>query len=123
MYRNSVQVPGRHEFHSIPAVSVYLFFFLFSVSLYRRAVPPLTPQSLRLITRRPSFFCPAAWIVAAALGVQMGSRFLLGYFLCFFLGMFYGFLGLDCREPVRVSQRGLIWVFSGYVLWFSGPGL
>ena len=37
-----------------------------------------------------------------------------GYVWWFFLGIFYGFLGLDGREPVRVSQRGLIWVFSGY---------
>ena len=45
----------------------------------------------------------------------------LGYVLWFFFCVFfYGFLGLDCREPVKVSQGSLIWVVF---LWFSGPGL
>ena len=37
------------------------------------------------------------------LGHPTGSRFFGVFFMAFF-GIFYGFLGLDCKEPVRVSQ-------------------
>ena len=47
------------------------------------------------------------------------------FFVCFIVCCvsFCGFLGLDCREPVTVTRRGLILVFGWYCLWFSWPGL
>ena len=47
-------------------------------------------------------------------------------FWCVFYGSFWVFLwfpGMDCREPVRVSQRGLIWVFLAVFYGFLGENL
>ena len=43
-----------------------------------------------------------------------------GMFYDFSWVFFYGFLGLDCKEPVRVTRRGLILVFCGYFCGFPG---
>ena len=51
-------------------------------------------------------------------GAGGGVQGFFVYFLWFFLGIVYGFLGLDCREPVTVSQKGLICVFCVFFMVF-----